>query len=205
MPSEKAVRAKVLASKALDEARFLKTWASNPLRTGAVSPSSPKLAARMASYLSPKPGEPVVELGPGTGVVTKAIFDRGVSHKDLVSIEYCAEFCRLLQSRYPGLNVVQGDAYTLKATLAETRFAKEGKLSGIVSSLPLFSRPEPARRALILEALELLKPGAPFIQFSYALKPPVPAEKGRFTVERSEWIWMNLPPARVWIYRKPHS
>lgn len=194
-----------LGSKVLDEARFLKSWASNPLRTGAVSPSGPKLAARMASYLTPKPGEPVVELGPGTGVVTKAIFDRGVSHKDLVTVEYCNEFCRLLQSRYPGLNVVEGDAYALKTTLAGTRFAEPGSLTGIVSSLPLFSRPEPARRALIVEALELLKPGAPYIQFSYALKPPVPAEMGHFTVSRSEWIWMNLPPARVWIYRKPHA
>ncbi len=206
-----AVRAKVrkvkeLKAKALDEVRFFRSWVENPLKVGAVSPSGPLLAAKMASYITPEHGAHFVELGPGTGVVTKAIFDRGISHKDLISVEYSENFCRLLSARFPGLNVIQGDAYALKDLLSDgpaSGFAKGG-LSGIVSSLPLFTRPEDERRRFVLDALSLLKPGAPLVQFSYALVPPVKADPVAFSLTKSDWIWKNLPPARVWVYRSAH-
>ncbi len=203
-----ARRAKVrkvmaLKAKALDEVRFFRTWVENPLKTGAVSPSGPALAAKMASFITPRPGGRFVELGPGTGVVTKALFDRGVSQKDLLSIEYSEDFCRLLTARFPGLHVVQGDAYEMRDVLEQAGFADQG-LDGIISSLPLFSRPESERKRLINEALDLLKPGAPFVQFSYALVPPVKAEPAKFSISKTDWIWKNLPPARVWVYRRAH-
>ena len=204
----KVRKVRALKAKALDEVRFLKSWIENPLKTGAVSPSGPALAARMASYLDVVPGARYVELGPGTGVVTKAIFDRGVSHKNLTALEYSSEFCKLLNSRYPGLDVLQGDAYALKGELeAHFGVAPDGLkagLDGIVSSLPLLTRSEPARLALLEEAMTLLKPGAPFIQFSYGIFPPVRPACGTISVTPSEWIWKNLPPARVWVYRKIH-
>ncbi|WP_417688609.1 class I SAM-dependent methyltransferase [Roseibium sp.] len=206
-----AMRAKVrkvreLKAKALDEVRFFRSWVENPLKTGAVSPSGPHLAQKMASFVTPAPHSQFVELGPGTGVVTKALFDRGVGHKDLLSVEYSEDFCRLLKARYPGLNVVQGDAYALKELLGSPEihgFGSNG-LDGIISSLPLFTRPEEERKRLLNDALELLKPGAPFVQFSYALVPPVKPEPGRFSVTKTDWIWKNLPPARVWVYRRVH-
>ncbi|WP_305984883.1 class I SAM-dependent methyltransferase [Roseibium sp. MMSF_3544] len=207
---EKLDKANAVRTKVLDEMKFIRSWAQNPLRTGAVSPSGPDLAARMASYLTPRPHSRVVELGPGTGVVTKALIDRGFAHRHLNVIEYSAEFCELLSLRYPGLPVLQGDAYALEETLRNTgAFLSEEKqenhaLDGVVSSLPLLTRPEPVRRALLEEALRLLKPGAPFIQFSYGLTAPVkPASRG-VSIYSSDWVWKNLPPARVWVYRKGH-
>ncbi|MEJ8475101.1 class I SAM-dependent methyltransferase [Roseibium algae] len=203
---KKVRKVKSLKVKALDEVRFFRSWVESPLKTGAVSPSGPLLVTKMASYLDPKPGAHFVELGPGTGVVTKAIFDRGIPSDDLISIEYSEDFCQLLKSRFPGLNVVQGDAYALKDILSDgaaAGFAKDG-LDGIVSSLPLFTRPESERRRFLHDALEVLKPGAPFIQFSYALVPPVKPEPGVFSLSKSDWIWKNLPPARVWVYRRVH-
>lgn len=201
-----AVRAKVL-----DEVKFIRSWAQNPLRTGAVTPSGPELAARMASFVTPQPRSRVVELGPGTGVVTKALLQRGFSPAQLNLIEYSPDFCSLLSRRYPGLNVLQGDAYALTESLSQPGGFLEGGeggthlLNGIVSSLPLLTRPEPVRRALLEEAMDLLKPGAPFIQFSYGLSAPIKLTAGTgLTVHSSEWVWKNLPPARVWVYRKGH-
>ena len=194
--------------KVLDEVKFIRSWAQNPLRTGAVAPSGPELAARMVSFLVPRPHSKVVELGPGTGVVTKALFDAGFSNRDLNLIEYSADFCEHLSGRYPGLPVLQGDAYALTQTLAgpggflrETAEATH-VLDGIVSSLPLLNRPDVHRRAFLDEAIRLLKPGAPLIQFSYGLTAPVKPLTRRISVYSSEWIWKNLPPARVWVYRK---
>ena len=207
---EKLDKAAAVRTKVLDEMKFIRSWAQNPLRTGAVSPSGPDLAAKMASYLTPRPHCRVVELGPGTGVVTKALIDRGFTHKHLNLIEYSEEFCELLSLRYPGLPVQQGDAYALTETLSNPGgFLSEDTqvrhtLDGVVSSLPLLTRPEPVRRALLEEAFNLLKPGAPFIQFSYGLVAPVKTSNRAVSVYSSEWVWKNLPPARVWIYRKGH-
>jgi phosphatidylethanolamine/phosphatidyl-N-methylethanolamine N-methyltransferase len=186
-----------LLSKVMDEGRFLRQWAGNPLSVGAITPSGPELARTMARYLDPLRPGPVVELGPGTGVVTQAILERGIAPSNLTSIEYCSDFATLLRSRFPEVTIVQGDAYDLAGSLGD-----HPPLAGIVSSLPLFSRPGEARRALILSALERLAPGAPFIQFSYALVPPVREEHALFSLSKSGWIWNNMPPARVWVYRK---
>lgn len=202
----KREKVKALKTKAVDEFRFFRSWVESPLKTGAVSPSGPLLAKRMASFAEPAPGARFVELGPGTGAVTKALFERGISQQNLLSVEYSAEFCALLRKRYPGLTVVQGDAYAIKDLIENgdrAGFVK-GKLDGIISSLPLFTRPEGERRHLLTDVLELLKPGAPFIQFSYALVPPVKADPARFSLSKTDWVWKNLPPARVWIYRSVH-
>ncbi len=200
MHSFNAAGAKKLSSKALDEIRFIKSWAGNPLKTGAVSPSGSALARRMAQQIDMGRDGQVIELGPGTGVVTEAILKRGVEPGRLTAIEYNCKFCGLLQKRFQGITIVQGDAYSLKKTLTDV---ESGSLAGIVSSLPLFTSSVDSRRKLLLEAFDLLQPGAPFIQFSYALVPPVKEETGLINYTVTGWILLNLPPARVWIYRKP--
>ena len=154
----------------------------------------------MAGYIAPETPGTVVELGPGTGVVTEAILDRGIDASRIISVEYSPDFCALLRDRFPGVHFMQGDAYAIRSSLADIA---SFPLTAVVSSLPLFTRPLTERQRLIDAALDMLAPGAPFIQFSYALVPPVPHGAGDFTIERSNWILMNLPPARVWIYRRP--
>lgn len=187
-----------LLAKIRDEARFVRQWLGNPRSIGAITPSGPDLARAMAGFLDPASAGRVVELGPGTGVVTDAILKRGIDPSRLTSIEYCSDFAALLMQRFPGVQIVRGDAYDLEASLD----ADMVELAGVVSSLPLFTSPYEKRRALIMDALDRLAPGAPFIQFSYALVPPVKAEAGLFTVSKTGWILNNVPPARVWVYRK---
>lgn len=190
-----------LLNKIRDEARFIRQWLGNPRSVGAISPSGPDLARAMAGFLEPSADGKVLELGPGTGVVTDAILKRGVDPTNLISLEYCPEFTRLLTERFPAVQIIRGDAYDLEASLDPDL----GDLAGIVSSLPLFTSPYEKRRALIMDGLDRLGPGAPFIQFSYALVPPVRAEAGYFTVSKTRWILNNMPPARVWVYRKSNQ
>lgn len=190
-----------LLAKIRDEARFVRQWLGNPRSIGAISPSGPDLARAMAGFLDPARAGKFVELGPGTGVVTDAILKRGVDPQRLTSIEYCSDFAALLKQRFPGVHIIRGDAYDLGASLGPDA----GELAGVVSSLPLFTSPYEKRRALVMDALDRLAPGAPFIQFSYALVPPVKAEAGVFSVSKTGWILNNVPPARVWVYRKVPS
>ncbi len=190
-----------LRHKVLDEVRFLKTWFDKPLMTGAVAPSSPALGRLMASHVDPAIPGLVVELGPGTGVVTQALIDRGVEPSRIAAIEYSEPFFTLLRQRFADVHFVHGDAYHMRQSLGELLTGKE-PVAAVVSSLPLFTRPLPERVRLLDECLDLMPPGAPFIQFSYALVPPVAHGAGRFEIERTGWVVMNLPPARVWIYRR---
>lgn len=201
--TKKSAAAYDLRHKVLDEVRFLKNWLDKPLMTGAVAPSSPQLARLMASKVDPETPGYVVELGPGTGVVTHALIDRGIDPERIVSIEYNSDFCKLLRQRFPRVHFVHGDAYHMRHAISGVVGRGDRPLAAVVSSLPLFTRPLPERQRLLDECFEMLQPGAPFIQFSYALVPPVPHGAGQFEIERTGWVMRNLPPARVWIYRRP--
>jgi phosphatidylethanolamine/phosphatidyl-N-methylethanolamine N-methyltransferase len=182
-----------------DEARFLKSWIENPLKTGAVAPSGKVLAQKMASFVDPMAQGPVVELGPGTGPVTQALLQRGVPPENLYLVEYSRDFANLLRQRFPGVTVIQGDAYDLGRTLSGV--IRE-PIAAVVSSLPLLTRPERQRARLLNDAFGLMAPGAPFVQFTYMNTSPVPLD-GDFEATVSQRIWKNLPPARVWTYRRP--
>ena len=72
----------------------------------------------------------------------------------------------------------------------------------MVSGLPLVTKPMLIRVKLMRDAFLKLEPGAPFIQFTYSVAPPIPKSQPGVLTQASERIWMNLPPARVWVYRK---
>jgi phosphatidylethanolamine/phosphatidyl-N-methylethanolamine N-methyltransferase len=180
-----------------DEVRFIGSWIKKPLAVGAVTPSSKLLARTMAQYVDPDGAGPVIELGPGTGPITEALVEQGVDPARLVLVEFNPKFCELLRRRFPAATVVQGDAYRLRDSLADlTRH----EASAVVSGLPLMTKPLKTRLRLLREAFALLQPRAPFVQFTYAVVPPIPHLAG-VKVEASERIWLNLPPARVWVYR----
>jgi phosphatidylethanolamine/phosphatidyl-N-methylethanolamine N-methyltransferase len=192
-------------NRADDEARFFKGWLKRPLQMGAVSPSSKALGRVMASYVPLETvlakGMAVLELGPGTGVVTQSLLDRGVPEESLVLVEYSPEFCVLLRARFPKALIIQGDAY---AHGADIDAALAGRpIGAVVSSLPLFTKPDATRESVIGDALDRLPAGHPFIQFSYALTLPVKPARIAATVEISSWVKLNLPPARVLVYHRP--
>jgi phosphatidylethanolamine/phosphatidyl-N-methylethanolamine N-methyltransferase len=199
MPLQSSVRALKKPLRLDDEVRFLRSWIEKPLHVGAVMPSGRVLARTMAQYVDVDSGGPVIELGPGTGAITNALIAHGVDQKRLVLVEYNPGFCALLRDRYPQATVVQGDAYTLRDSLWNVLSAPA---SAVVSGLPLVTKPMLTRLKLIREAFVAMSPGSPFVQFTYSVAPPIPKSLPGVSTEASERIWMNLPPARVWVYRK---
>jgi phosphatidylethanolamine/phosphatidyl-N-methylethanolamine N-methyltransferase len=199
MPLQSSVRALKKPLRLDDEVRFLRSWIEKPLHMGAVMPSSKLLARTMAQYVDVNSTGPVVELGPGTGAITNALIEHGVDQKRLVLVEYNPGFCALLRDRYPHAKVVQGDAYKLRDSLWKVL---DMPASAVVSGLPLVTKPMLTRLKLIRDAFVALAPGAPFVQFTYSVAPPIPKSLPGVSTEASERIWMNLPPARVWVYRK---
>jgi len=179
-----------------DEVRFLRSLLARPGKVGAIAPSSPALARAIAAAADPARPGLLLELGPGTGVVTRALIRHGFAEERIVAIEYDPDLAALVGKRFPRVRVIRGDAFDLQRTLGPV----SGELfAAIVSGLPLLNRPLAQRRALIDAALDLLAPGAPFIQFSYGLWPPVRAND-RMHVRHAARVLANLPPANVWAY-----
>jgi phosphatidylethanolamine/phosphatidyl-N-methylethanolamine N-methyltransferase len=183
-----------------DRARFLKSLIVAPRLIGAVAPSGRALARAMAAAAGPPPHGLIVELGPGTGPVTRSLIETGVAPERLALVEYDPGFCRLLRQRFTTVKVIQGDAYDLPRTLAELAGQPIG---AVVSSLPLLNQPPERRAKLIGDAFALMGPSGRFVQFTYGVLSPIPRElcTNRYAAIRSRPILLNVPPARVWTYR----
>jgi len=180
---------------------FLGQMLQRPGRVAAVSPSSAALARAMTAGLGPETGA-VVEFGSGTGKITEAILARGVAPERLALFETNRAFANLLLRRFPGVQVLRLDAREVeKAPLEE--------VGAVISGLPLLSFPTPVQRQIVKGAFRLIRPGGIFVQFTYhGWRPPVdrPVREGlRLEWEASRWILCNLPPARVYTFRRPAS
>lgn len=175
---------------------FIKGLIARPRNVAAITPSSPALARAIAGQVDPGLTGPVLELGPGTGIVTEALIERGVAPERITAIEYDPAFAHLVAARFPQVRVVRGDAFDF-ATLT----GGDMQFAAIVSGLPLLNHRVEERCLLIGTALAHLRTGGPFVQLSYGTRPPVPAPDGA-TLTRAALVLMNLPPARVWVYRR---
>ncbi|CAN7588777.1 phospholipid N-methyltransferase PmtA [Rhizobium sp. LjRoot254] len=189
------------AEKFDDEIRFLKGVISTPKTVGAIMPTSARMANRMASIIDTGSGLPVLELGPGTGVITKAILDKGVKPENIVSVEYSGDFVRHLRGKYPGVNFVNGDAFSLAETLQDYRGQK---FDCVISGIPLLNFPMHQRVKLIEDLLKLVPVGRPVVQFSYGPVSPVVARPDSYTIKHFDFIMRNIPPAQIWHYKKLH-
>lgn len=176
---------------------FLKAFLARPLKVASPVPSGRKLAAKIAQQIDPKPGGLVLELGPGTGAVTRAIGARGIAEEDLVLIESDREFVRALGRAFPRARVIEGDAFAFPALLGKDACG----LRTVISGLPVVSEPLARKRALLEAAIDALAPGRPLVQFSYSARPPLPVIEG-LEVSRIATVWENIWPMRIWVYRR---
>ncbi len=187
------------AEKFDDELKFFKGWIDKPRAVGAIIPTSSVTARRMASVIDARSGLPVLEVGPGTGVITKAILGRGVKPSDLYAVEYSSEFVSHLRRHYPGVNVIEGDGFNLDKTLGDKR---DVVFDCVVSGVPLLNFPVERRVAYLDSLLKRIPAGRPVVQLTYGPKSPIPPGHGDYTVEHFHFILRNIPPTRLWLYRR---
>ncbi len=174
---------------------FLQSLFSNPRATGAVFPSSKYLAQKMASCVDhSKPGF-VLELGPGTGVITKAIIHSGVPSSKLIALELAPHFAFQLKEQFPAITVIKGDATHMFELLKNQQ-----PIHTIISSLPLRSLSKKDRDIIFSQIPKVLSPGGQFIQFSYSLKKESDFYPKNFKYKDSFLVLRNIPPARVSVF-----
>lgn len=191
---------KTLISYALFGGAFL----TNQRTTGSVIPSSPFLGRRMASQVPKENGKQdiIVELGVGTGAITKSLLENGLTHDQLVAVDCSPEMVKWTQERFPEAKVMLGDASKLRDLLSSDVDLRDRQVRHVVSSLPLKSLPKDVVRGIAREVKELLPDDGRLIQFTYDLRRrPDPHLKNDFELVESSVVWLNVPPARVSVYR----
>lgn len=182
-----------------EAALFLSRWIKAPHLIGAIAPSSRGLARAMARQIDPKDEGVIVELGGGTGSITRALLERGLPPDRLVVVERDRTLAALLRTRFPGVRVLHGDAADLVALLRP--LAIHGA-AAIVSSLPLLSLPKRMRRRIVEQSFVLLGEHGTFVQYTYGVASPVAALEFGLVGEVGQRIWRNFPPAVVWRFRR---
>lgn len=180
---------------------FFLRWLRNPYHIGVPVPSSKSLAKAVATQLSSvSAGEYVVELGPGTGVITHAICAK-IEQKYLVMIDRDHRFIEQLRHQFPQATVLQGDARQVKELLEQHNIKQ---VAAVVSSLPLLAMPDNICHAIVNAAFSVIKSDGLFIQYTYGRSSPVKENQQRSLGIRGKLtkrVWRNFPPAHVWCYR----
>ncbi len=193
--------AKRLLATLSDTTLFLQEWLANPGRTGSIVPSSRQLAAAMAHWLPADPESFVLELGPGTGIVTQALLKRGLRENRLVAIEHNPKLARLLQERFPRARILAGDAWQLDDLLRKHHKPVES-VGAVISSLPLLNFSVEKAEALAQKIRAVLEPQGHWVQFTYRIHKLRPRGAASFKLHATKIVWLNLPPARVSVFRK---
>ncbi|MGH3788361.1 MAG: class I SAM-dependent methyltransferase [Pseudonocardiaceae bacterium] len=188
---------------------LLREFLRDPIGIAAVTPSSAAMAA-VLSVSIPESGEPVVvELGAGTGACTGVIQRRLGGRGRHIAIEVNPILAKLLTERYPDTDVVCGEAEDAPKFLAE-RGAHSADV--IISTLPWAPFALSAvQRPLLAILAESLAGGGAYTQAAYSWTRWAPAARRQMQQLRanfeevviSETIWRNVPPARVYIARRP--
>lgn len=175
---------------------FFSRWLKNPLQMGSVVPSSPALCQRLVRHTRRAPDEIVIELGAGTGPVSRALLASGIPPERLFVIEIVPSMAAHLRHSLPGANVIEGDARHLPSLIPEKW---HGKVSGVICGIPLvlLRRSEQKR---FIDAIEAVAPGRGFLHYSYCATSPLPARAHKLTNRREAWTPLNFPPASVWRY-----
>lgn len=155
----------------------------------------------MAAQLScVSPDEYVVELGPGTGVVTAAIC-KVIDQNKLIIIERDHRFAEKIRHDFPKATLLLGDAMHLKELLEKSGITQ--KIAAVVSSLPLLAMPEEQRHDIVNSAFEVIKKDGAFVQYTYGLLSPLSEQHQRqIGIKGSikKRVWRNFPPAIIWCY-----
>jgi phosphatidylethanolamine/phosphatidyl-N-methylethanolamine N-methyltransferase len=175
---------------------FFRRWIANPLQMGSIVPSSPMLCGRVVAQTRRAADEVVVELGAGTGVISRALLDSGLPPERLWVVEIVPDMAAHLRRVLPGVNVVEGDARLLPDLLPAN---VKGKIGTVICGIPLVLLPVPEQRRFI-DAIHAVAPGRGFLHYSYCVTSPLPYEKHALVAKREAWTPLNFPPASVWRY-----
>lgn len=191
----------------LEHVQFFGAFLRKPADVGAVLPSSPSLARALLLGCDLQNARSVVELGPGTGVVTHMILQRMGPRTRFIAVELDAKSVRGLRRRFPGVPVYHDTAENIARYLKRQG---QTQTECIISGLPWATMEFSVQHRIMNQVLAALAPNGVFTTFAYVHAFWMPKAQ-RFRrwlrrhfekVEISRVVWRNVPPAFVYRCRR---
>lgn len=176
---------------------FFRRWLANPREVGSVTPSSGALKRRITQEIVRRPDEYVVELGGGTGAITRGILERGIPADRLYVLEINPEMAKHLRETFPGIHVIEGDAQRLTEILPPEVV---GKVGTVLCGIPMVLLSIEEQQAIVDSAFSVMPKGRQIVLYTYMLASPLPRDKLGLTGRRVGFVPANIPPASVWSY-----
>lgn len=195
---EKATRSKLTSHFGF----FFQRWLSNPLAVGSIMPSSPGLCALVQKQLGYKSDEIVVEYGPGTGAITRAILDAGVPAERLYSIEIDPELVKYMTHEFPEVTVIHGDVRHSDSLIGSSLV---GQVGTVIVGIPMVLLPFEQQQEIIAAIFRILKSGRHFLLFTYCITSPLSMKALHLRGKRLGWTPWNFPPASLWAYESANT
>lgn len=185
-----------------DFAIFFGLWLRKPLRIAAANPSGMRLADTVARFVDlTRPG-PVLDLGAGTGGLTRGLIRAGCPPQRIIALEREPRFAAVLRREFPAMTVIEGDATRIGDHLP----ARANRLCAAVSSLPIKWFPAAQQAAVITPCLDRLGLGGAFLQITNAFTSPVAIDALGLDGSEIARVWRNMLPAQLWSYtRRLHA
>lgn len=178
---------------------FFRRALVHPLQLGTPIPSSPALGRLIASHIGARKNGLTVEIGGGTGVITRQLLAAGVPADRLLVLEIDPEMADYLRATLPEANVTTGDARDLPALLPPSW---RGRVDTIVSGIPMAVLSAAYQRQLIDAMFSALAEDGRYLQYTFTLGgSPVRARRLGLTARRLGTTFGNFPPASVWTYQ----
>lgn len=178
---------------------FFRRFLAHPARLAAALPSSRSMARMVAAQVRRRDGEYVVELGAGTGAVTRALLDAGVPPARLVIVEIDEEMACYLDETFPEVTVIHGSAEQIAELLPHEA---AGRVGAVVCGVPVSLLPRAEQRAMVEAMLALLPDGAGFLAYTYRMAAPLPAPELGLSGKRVGFTLRNVIPASAWCFRR---
>ncbi len=178
---------------------FIRRWFKHPLRLGAIIPSSPALTKLVSRQVQLHAGKYVVELGGGTGRLTRTLLEAGIPNERLIVVELDKELCNYLRQSLPNATVIQGDACDLPKILPKKVV---GNVSSVISGIPMTNIPNEIIQKIIDACLAVMSDDGEILQYTYRPLSPLAAGKLGLSKQRVGMTFRNLPPATVWRYKR---
>ncbi len=179
---------------------FLQAFLKNPLKVGSIAPSSPELAQKMVADIRPTQESVVLELGVGTGAITKVLQEIVPNRESYLGIEIDRTLVKSLKENFPALKIVRGNACDTFSIYQKTGF---GKVGYIICCLPFVSLTNDVGDKILTEIDKFMEQGCVFRTFQYAhgyyfpsaikLREYMNGNYGK--AKKSQIIMKNVPPA----------
>ena len=179
---------------------FLQAFLKNPLKVGSIAPSSPELAQKMLDGIRPNEENVVLELGVGTGAITKFLQSIVPNRESYLGIELDKDLVKSLRRNFPNLKIVRGNACETFSIYQKTNF---GKVGYIICCLPFVSLPNEVGEKILSEIDKFMEQGCTFRTFQYAHGYYFPSAiklrehmRDRYgKAKKSQLVVKNVPPA----------